>query len=463
MDQPDTKPSYWKAATEELRRQVSSEIYDNWFKNLTPTEPTQDSLTLQTDDSFAAIWLQDNYIHLIEETIQQLTNRPMLVTVEYASAKNLPHKAKKKNNHSLNNHVQVGQDSLRKLNPDYTFETFVTAESNQSAQLACITAAHNPGTYANPICIHGETGLGKTHLLHACAQEAHKLFPNLQILYRTTEQFIDDLVQATQQRTLHRFRSNYRSTDILLIDDVQFLARNPTMQEEFYRLFNDIHTHGKQILLTSDRPLSQIPQLEGALIARFQTGLTPAINRPDYDTRLQILQAKAEHLQVKIDPEVTSFLAESIQANIRRLEGALNCLGHLQKLKKNEVVDLPLAQQILGDILQEEAEQHNSIPPEEIQKQVAFRFHLKISDLTGPRRPNKIAVPRQIAMYLCRNLTNLSLKEIGEIFGGRDHGTVIHACNTVENRMDIEPAFLESVKALHGELTQSDVQPTGKD
>lgn len=463
MSQPDTKPSYWKAASEELRRQVSSEIYENWFKNLTPQEPTQDGLTLQTDDSFAAIWLQDNYVHLIQETIQQLTNRPMLVTVQYASKNNFSPKPKKKTQRYFDAQLQAGQDSLRKLNPDYTFETFVTAESNQSAQLACLTAAHNPGTYANPICIQGETGLGKTHLLHACAQEAHKLFPDLKILYRTTEQLIDDLLQATHQRTVHRFRSHYRSTDILLVDDVHFLARNPTMQEEFYRLFNDIHTHGKQILLTSDRPLSQVPQLESTLITKFQSGLTPTINRPDYDTRHKILQAKAEQLQVQIHPEVTSFLAESIQANIRRLEGALNCLGHLQKLKKNQVVDLPLAQQILGDILQEEAEQHNSIPPEEIQRQVAFRFHLKISDLTGPRRPNKIAVPRQIAMYLCRNLTNLSLKEIGEIFGGRDHGTVIHACNTVENRMDIEPAFLESVRALHGELTQSEVSPTGKD
>ena len=450
----DLKPSYWQNVTDRLRQQVSEEIYENWFRQLSPKEETQDTLILSTNDSFAAIWIQDNYVELIQETIEEFAQHPVLVTIDYASSvknKQPPAKRLVKTKASL---VENSQETIRKLNPDFTFESFVTGPSNQSAQLACMTAAHNPGTYANPICIHGETGLGKTHLLHAHAHEAFKLNPQLRILYRTTEQFIDDFLQATEQKTLHRFRNYYRNTDILLIDDVHFLARNQTMQEEFYRLFNDIHTLGKQILLTSDRHLSMIPQLESTLIARFQNGLTPSITRPDYDTRLKILQTKARQLQVQIEPDVTNFLAESIQANIRRLEGALNCLGHLQKLKGNQVVDLPLAQQILGDILKEEQEDHNSIPPEDIQKHVAFRFHLKVSDLLGPRRPNKIAVPRQIAMYLCRHLTNLSLKEIGGIFGGRDHGTVIHACNTVETRMELEAAFDESVKALQEELTQ---------
>ena len=454
MSPTDLKPSYWNDVTDRLREQVSEEIYENWFKQLSPQEETQDNLILNTKDSFAAIWIQDNYVQLIQETIEDLTQHPVLVTIEYDSGKKTEQATPKRGPKASAPLLENSQETIRKLNPDFTFESFITGPSNQTAQLACLTAAHNPGTYANPICIHGETGLGKTHLLHAHAHEAFKLNPQLRILYRTTEQFIDDFVQATQQRTLHRFRNYYRNTDILLIDDVHFLARNQTMQEEFYRLFNDIHTLGKQILLTSDRPLSRIPQLEETLIARFQSGLTPAITRPDYDTRLKILQTKAQQLQVRIEPEVTNFLADSIQANIRRLEGALNCLGHLQKLKGSQIVDLPLAQQILGDILKEEQEEHNSIPPEDIQKHVAFRFHLKVSDLLGPRRPNKIAVPRQIAMYLCRNLTNLSLKEIGGIFGGRDHGTVIHACNTVETRMELEAAFHESVKALQLELTQ---------
>jgi chromosomal replication initiator protein len=454
MSFTDLKPGYWQEVTDRLKELVSAEIYESWFKQLSPQEETQNSLTLSTKDSFAAIWIQDNYVQLIQETIEELTQNSVLVTIEYISDQPKVLSQIKRTPKIAGSAMVNSQETIRKLNPDYTFSNFVTGPSNQAAQLACLTAAHNPGTYANPICLHGETGLGKTHLLHAHAHEAYKLHPNLRILYRTTEQFIDDFVQATQQRTLPRFRNFYRNTDILLIDDVHFLGRNPTMQEEFFRLFNDIHTHGKQILLTSDRPLSLIPHLEATLIARFQSGLTPAITRPDYDTRLKILQTKALQLQVQLEPQVTNFLAESIQANIRRLEGALNCLGHLQKLKGKQSVDLPLAKQILGDILREEHEDHNSIPPEEIQRQVAHRFHLKISDLLGPRRPNKIAVPRQIAMYLCRNLTNLSLKEIGQIFGGRDHGTVIHACNTVETRMELEKAFLESVRALQEELSQ---------
>jgi chromosomal replication initiator protein len=453
MRPADTQPTYWQDAANHLRQQVSPDIYDNWFKKLTPQEPTQHSLTLQTDDSFAAIWIQDNYIQLIQETIQRLTNRPMLVTVECISGNSATMLPKKRSFATHPPRFPASQQSLRKLNPAYTFANFVTGPGNQSAHLASQAAAQKPGSIANPICIHGGPGLGKTHLLHAHALEANRLHPHLNILYRTAGQFIEEFKNARQGRTYHRFRTQYRAADILLLDDIQFLALDQEALEEFHRIANDLQNYGKQILLACNRPPSQLPESNPGIPDKLKAGLAPGIARPDYETRLQILRAKAELLQFDIRPEVAEFLATSFQANIRRLEGALNCLGHLQQLKRNQPVDLPLAQQILGDILHEEEEEKNSLNPGEIQNLVAKSFHLKVSDLTGPRRPSKIAVPRQIAMYLCRNFTNLSLKEIGQIFGGRDHGTVIHACNTVENRMELEPTFLEAVGTLQEKLS----------
>jgi chromosomal replication initiator protein len=320
------------------------------------------------------------------------------------------------------------------------------------AHAAALAVTQAPAQAYNPLFLYGETGLGKTHLMHAIGHAILRANPDARVAYLSTEKFTNEFIQALQENSLTKFRQRYRHVDVLLIDDVQFLAGKERIQEEFFHTFNDLFESGKQVVLSSDRRASEIQKLESRLVSRFEWGLPADIQAPDLETRQAILRAKAATLKDCNLPEnVLNFIAQNITKNIRRLEGALIKVASYAALT-GKTLDLATAERLLHDVLMEQAQHILTI--ETIQKRVADHFQIRHSDMTSKRRPNNIAIPRQIAMYLARTLTKHSLQEIGDAFGGRDHGTVIHACKAVDNMMDQDSTTRGSIDFLKTQLSK---------
>ncbi len=461
----------WEKVVSELKNLLSEDVYHTWFKELNPLSETENSLILEATNEFAAIWIEDNYLNLIRRVVEEVTGKPILVTVTVAaSEKNVgTSKQSRLDLGSPDPGTRLGQSHgpalfdrgartqsksrhLSHVNPKNSFPNFIVGPGNQFAHAACMAVAQEPAKSYNPLFLYGETGLGKTHLMHAIAQEVQEAHPELRVAYVSSEKFTNEFIHAIQERTFSRFRNRYRKVDVLLIDDIHFLAEKERIQEEFFHTFNELFESQKQIVLSSDRPANEIAKLENRLVSRFQWGLVVDIQPPDLETRMAILSKKAEALSVLLDSDVLEFLARRVTRNIRRMEGALVRVASYVELEKKPL-DITVAERLLQDILQEEARQ--TITVEKIQKKIADYHHLHLADMVSRRRPNNIAFPRQIAMYLSRLLTNMSLKEIGAAFGGRDHGTVIHACTTVENRMELEESVKRTVEYLQLQLTQS--------
>jgi chromosomal replication initiator protein len=337
------------------------------------------------------------------------------------------------------------------LNPRNTFETFVVGSNNQMAHAASMAVAQAPAQAYNPLFLYGETGLGKTHLMHAIGHTIIRRNADARVAYLSTEKFTNEFIQALQENGLTKFRQRYRHADVLLLDDVQFLTGKERIQEEFFHTFNDLFESGKQIVLTSDRRASEIQKLESRLVSRFEWGLPADIQAPDFETRLAILRTKAQTLNCNLPETILAFIAQNITKNIRRLEGALLKVSSYSALT-SKPLDLATAERLLHDVLMEQAQ--NVLTIETIQKRVADHFQIRHSDMTSKRRPNNIAIPRQIAMYLARTLTKHSLQEIGDAFGGRDHGTVIHACKAVDNMMEQDASSRGSVEFLKTQLSK---------
>ena len=337
------------------------------------------------------------------------------------------------------------------LNRRNTFENFVIGSNSQLAHAAAVAVAHAPAGAYNPLFVYGDTGLGKTHLMHAVGHHILLNKPEARVAYLSSEKFTNEFISAIQENTLTQFRKRYRKVDVLLIDDVQFLSGKERIQEEFFHTFNELFEQQKQIFLSSDRPVNEIAKLENRLVSRFQWGLVTDIQAPDFETRVAILRKKAEQHNFNVQDDVINFIAEHIVKNIRRLEGALIKVCSYSSLTGN-ALDIATCEMLLRDVLMEAARQQLTI--DAIQKRVAEYFELRHSDMLSRRRPNHIAVPRQIAMYLSRELTKHSLQEIGEAFGGRDHGTVIHACRQVENLVDQDDTVRHSVDYLRSQLSR---------
>jgi chromosomal replication initiator protein len=299
--------------------------------------------------------------------------------------------------------------------------------------------------------LYGETGLGKTHLMHAIGHAIIRQNADARVAYLSTEKFTNEFIQALQENSLTKFRQRYRHADVLLLDDVQFLAGKERIQEEFFHTFNDLFESGKQVVLTSDRRASEIQKLESRLVSRFEWGLPADIQAPDLETRLAILRTKSQTLNCNLPEPILNFIAQNITKNIRRLEGALLKVASYSALT-SKPIDLATAERLLHDVLMEQAQ--NVLTIETIQKRVADHYQIRHSDMTSKRRPNNIAIPRQIAMFLARTLTKHSLQEIGDAFGGRDHGTVIHACKAVDNMMDQDASTRGSVEFLKVQLSK---------
>jgi chromosomal replication initiator protein len=335
------------------------------------------------------------------------------------------------------------------LNPRNTFETFVVGPNNEIAHAASLAVAQSPARTYNPLFIYGGVGLGKTHLMQAIGHYVWAKKKNTRVMYLSSELFINEFIDAIQHNNLVKFRKRYRQAELLLIDDIQFLGGKERSQEEFFHTFNTLFDGHKQIVLSSDRPASEIANLEHRLVSRFEWGLTAELQPPAIETRLAILRKKALALQIKLRDEVLEFLANRIRTNVRRLEGALMRVASFASLSGKELTQ-EVIEHLLKDILQEEA--RNQITIEQIQRRVAEHFDVRLADMTSKRRPANIAFPRQVAMYLARELTKASLNEIGEAFGGRDHGTVLHACKLVKKRMHEQDSVRQTISFIDSSL-----------
>ena len=341
---------------------------------------------------------------------------------------------------------------LNGINPRNSFDAFVVGPNNQFAQAACKAVSDAPARTYNPLFIYGGVGLGKTHLMHAIGQAILAKRKGVKVVYITSEAFTNEFIDSIQNNLLIKFRKRYRQADVLLIDDIQFLADKGRTQEEFFHTFNTLFDGHKQIVLSSDRPPSEIANLEARLVSRFEWGLTAELQAPDTETRVAILRKKAQSVDIKLDDDVLQFLAERIRTNVRRLEGALMRVASYVSLNNGRAPGVERIEQLLKDILHEEARRAISI--EQIQKRVAEHFDVRLADMTSKRRPANIAFPRQIAMYLARELTKTSLTEIGEAFGGRDHGTVLHAHRLVKDRIAKEERTRQIVSFLDAQLSR---------
>jgi chromosomal replication initiator protein len=465
MSQFSKVENFWEAVKPELENRFKGDVYDMWFKPMSCLEQTDTEVLLSVPNEFSAIWVADNYLELILDKIRLVAGRPVKVSLKvYDDVSQVREQELNLGITKKEDVARAGELITREtradvrpaignfLNPRNTFENFVVGQNNNLAHAASVAIANAPAKAYNPLFIYGDTGLGKTHLMHAVGHFILKNNRTAKVAYVSTEKFTNEFIRAIQENTLVKFRMRYRSVDVLLIDDIHFLAGKERIQEEFFHTFNDLFESGKQIFLTSDRPASEISKLESRLVSRFQWGLVSDMQAPDLETRVAILANKAKSLDMRLPDDVLQFIAEKVSRNIRRLEGALTRVASYNALM-GKTVNLEVAEQLLGDILQEEAQ--NQVTIEKIQKRVADYFNLRLSDMVSRRRPANIAFPRQIAMYLSRILTSHPLQEIGESFGGRDHGTVIHACKTVENIMDQDEAVRRSVEYLKSQLAKS--------
>lgn len=453
--------SLWETVKCDLKGLFPEDVFQMWFEPMSCLEANDDAVVLGVPNDFAAIWIHDNYLDLISQRIRLTAGRLVHVSLRKAdpvtgASAPVPVRAEPAPRHRAGAKSRTVRYDERvavagALNPRNTFENFVVGSNNQLAHAAALAVAQAPAQAYNPLFIHGSTGLGKTHLMHAIGHSILQRNPEAKIAYLSTEKFTNEFIHAIQENSLTKFRQRYRNVDVLLIDDIQFLAGKERIQEEFFHTFNDLFESGKQIVLSSDRPVTEIAALESRLVSRFQWGLAADIQSPDLETRVAILRTKASSLKVDIPMPVLEFMAQHISKNIRRLEGALIKVSSYSALT-GKPLDLPTAENLLKDVLMEEAQNRLSI--EAIQKRVADHYQIRHSDMTSKRRPNAIAFPRQIAMYLCRQLTRHSLQEVGDAFGGRDHGTVIHAIKTVENMMETDDSVRGSVDFLKAQLSK---------
>ncbi len=440
----------WAEIASALRSEVTHDIFERWFKDVELVEIGSEHITLLVPNDIFRFWIQDNYIDPLRAAVLLVLKSAREVRFvskgisDVPQAEPEPVRARR---------ATVEEDTEERtasngFNSKNTFETFVVGANNEFVAAACRAISERPGKVYNPLFFYGGVGLGKTHLMHAVGQHVMAT-KKAKVAYITTERFTNEFIDAIQTGELSKFRRRYRHVDVLLIDDIQFLAGKERSQEEFFHTFNHLFDGHKQIVLSSDRPPSEIGKLEPRLVSRFEWGLTAELQPPDVETRLAILRKKAASLDVKVPNELLQYVAERIRTNIRRLEGALMRLALFMSLSGGKLTEERL-EELLKDILQEEARRNVGI--EQIQKRVAEHFDVRFADMTSKRRPKNIAFPRQVAMYLARELTKMSLVEIGDAFGGRDHGTVLHAHRLVKDRMGDDDKTRQVVRFLGEQL-----------
>jgi len=409
-----------------------------WFENLTVLHLDGGSLGIGCPDESTVQFLRDNCKNSFTQAAQQITG--YLVTIDF----------------QVDSHQKLGQrcqgrQSPLKLHPDYTFDNFVVGPSNRLAHASCVAVSQSLGNSYNPLFLYGNSGLGKTHLLHAVCWEAQRKCNGAVIQLLSCEDFINRFIKAIEEGNLADFQSQFRSVDALVIDDVQFLQQREASQEEFFHTFNALYNNGKQIVLSADSPPAAIPSLEARLISRFNWGLVARIDPPSYETRVAIVQKKAHLRGLSISDEIAQYIARKVQANIRELEGALTSIYALA-ITAGEQITLEVAQRALDGQIQLSSRQ---ISITDIIEAVTNHFDVRLADLQSKKRSQSVTFPRQICMYLARNLTKHSLDEIGGHLGGRDHTTVMHACSKIDQARSCDPKMSALLNELTRQITQS--------
>jgi len=445
----------WEQIASEIQPRVSADAFQRWFAALELVQADEITLTFQVPNTIYQLWIESNYLSLVQSAILAVLGGPREIKF-WVADNGKPGGLGEPRIEPVNETPQpiiADQEaevaSNHGMNPRNTFDTFVVGSNNQFAHAAALAVAQSPSKTYNPLFIYGGVGLGKTHLMQAIGQQAMDRKKTFKVMYLSSEKFTNEFIDAIQHNTLVKFRKRYRLADVLLIDDIHFLAGKERSQEEFFHTFNTLFDGRKQIVLSSDRPASEIANLEQRLVSRFEWGLTAELQPPDVETRMAILKKKAQALHVQLAQEVLEFLAQRVRTNVRRLEGALMRVASFVSLSGREI-SRETVEQLLRDILQEEAKKTVTI--DQIQRKVAEHFDVRLADMTSKRRPANIAFPRQVAMYLARRHTKASLNEIGDAFGGRDHGTVLHACKTVSGRMVKEDQVRQLIVLLDTQL-----------
>ena len=447
MSAPQTESSalVWDKVCACLKRELSERSFQTWFGPISISSLEDASVALAVPDSYYGKWLYEHYQNLVESSFQDVLGKKMTVSYLVVEKALIQEKAPSLQPASASSARVDG------MNPNYTFDSFVIGPGNRFAHAAATAVSDSPAKNYNPLFVYGRAGLGKTHLLQSIANEVKNKNPRFNVLYMSSEKFVNQLITSIQTKKTGEFRSRYRNCDLLLIDDIHFIADKEATQEEFFHTFNTLYDAHKQIVVSSDRPPKEIPGLEERLVSRFAWGLVTDIQPPDFETRVAILKKKIEKETVAVPDDVAYFIASKIKSNIRELEGALIRVVAYCTLT-GAILDVKLAESVLKDSFHEESQKFSI---EEVQKVVAEYFHIHVADLRSKTRTRSVVKPRQYAMFLIRDLTKYSLPEIGDFFGGRDHTTVLHACKTVTNERLKDPEIAKMLETLKNMLKKS--------
>jgi chromosomal replication initiator protein len=439
----------WEKTLNIIKSELTEVSFNTWIKSISPLSMNNDFVKLGVPNQFTKEILEGRYKDLISNSLKVIT------TKKYSLVFNILSEETAEIDDSFNNRSQdnlaANDDMYTMLNPKYKFDSFVIGNSNRFAHAACLAVAEAPAKAYNPLFIYGGVGLGKTHLMHAIGHYILQNNPKAKVVYVSSEKFTNELINSIKDDKNEEFRTKYRNIDVLLIDDVQFIGGKERTQEEFFHTFNALHENNKQIILSSDRPPKEIPTLEDRLRSRFEWGLIADIQPPDFETRIAILKKKADVENLNIPNEVMVYIATKIKSNIRELEGALIRIVAFSSLTNKEI-SVDLASEALKDIIS--SRQSRQVTISLIQDIVSNYYNLRIEDFKSARRTRNIAYPRQIAMYLCRKLTDMSLPKIGEEFGGRDHTTVIHAYEKISAGLKKDESLKNAISDITKKINQ---------
>ncbi|WP_195940993.1 chromosomal replication initiator protein DnaA [Romboutsia sp. 1001713B170131_170501_G6] len=433
--------SLWDKTLQLIKGELSPPSFNAFFKQIVPLKIHNNDLILLVPNDFTKGILEDRYLNLIEGSVNQLSLKKYNIKF-VLSEKDIEGLGEEAKN-------SASKANYPNLNPKYTFDTFVIGNSNRFAHAACVAVAESPARAYNPLFLYGGVGLGKTHLMHAIGHHIMSQKKDPKVVYVSSEKFTNELINSIKDDRNEEFRNKYRNVDVLLIDDIQFIAGKERTQEEFFHTFNSLHEANKQIIISSDRPPKEIPTLEDRLRSRFEMGLITDIQAPDFETRIAILRKKAQMENIDVPNEVMTYIAKNIKSNIRELEGALTRVVAYSSLT-NRTISFELAEEALKDIIT--TSKNEEINVNRIKEKVASVFDIKMEDFNSKKRTRSIAYPRQIAMYLSRELTDLSLPKIGEEFGGRDHTTVIHAHDKIIKDIQTNEEIKIKIEKIISEL-----------
>jgi len=437
----------WSQVLERLQLQLSRPTFETWIKTASAEKLESDRLVILTPNPFARNWLQKYYVKTINEVVQDVLGRPIDIQIVIAQGDDVANVTdagviSPLPVNSLGEELTTTRQKPTDLNLKYSFSRFVVGPNNRMAHAACLAVAESPGREFNPLFLCGGVGLGKTHLMQAIGHYRLEIRPDSKIFYVSTEQFTNDLIAAIRKDSMQSFREHYRAVDVMLVDDIQFIEGKEYTQEEFFHTFNTLHEAGKQVVLASDRPPSQIPRLQERLCSRFSMGLIADIQSPDFETRMAILQKKAEYESIRLPREVIEYIASSYTSNIRELEGAL-----IRAVAYISISGLPMTVENIAPVLNPKQETIKATP-ETVLKAVVDTLRVPLEDLKGNSRRREISLARQIGMYLMRHHTGLSLPKIGEEFGGKDHTTVIYSCEKITELQRSDPGIAQTLRQL---------------